>query len=68
MATLPFDSIAIDDVSGEQRLSVEEFLAIPITRRVKWIMEKRLRFFMGGSSVDRGLGLRSLMSAARQQS
>ena len=67
MAALPFDSIAIDDVSGEQRLSIEEFLAVPITTRVRWIMEKRLRFFMGASAIDRGLGLRSLMVAARQQ-
>ena len=67
MAALPFDSIAIDDVSGEQRLSIEEFLAVPITTRVKWIMEKRLRFFRGASVIDRGLGLRSLMVAARQQ-
>ena len=67
MHALPFDSIAIDDVSGEQRLSVEEFLAVPLTTRVKWIMEKRLRFFSGATSVDRGLGLRSLMVAARQQ-
>lgn len=68
MIVLPFDSIAIDDAAGEQRLSIEEFLAIPITTRVKWIMEKRLRFFQGTSAVDRGLGLRSLMVAARQQS
>lgn len=66
MAALPFDSVAIDETSGEQRLSLEEFLAIPLGTRVRWIMEKRLRFFRGGSAVDRGLGLRSLMVAARQ--
>ena len=40
--------------------------AVPLADRVKWIMEKRVTFFRGELLVDRGLGLRTLMMAARQ--
>lgn len=69
MNGLPFDSIVIEDsAAGEQRLTLEEFLAIPLATRVKYIMEKKLRFFLGEALVERALGLRTLMMAARQAS
>lgn len=63
---LPFDSILVDDVPPPRAVTVAEFLAIPLAVRVRLIMEKRLRFFRGEASVELGVGLRSLMNAARR--
>jgi hypothetical protein len=65
--TLPFDMIAIRRAEGEQRVSLAEFLAIVLDERVKLIMEKRVEFFSGEAPIDRGAGLRALMSVARQR-
>jgi len=64
---LPFDMIAIDRAEGPERLSITEFLAIALNERVQLIMEKKLQFFAGDTQIDRGLGLRGLMSMARQR-
>jgi hypothetical protein len=65
--TLPFDMISIARAEGAQSVSLAEFLAMPLDERVRLIMEKRLQFFAGDAPVDRGIGLRGLMSAARQR-
>jgi hypothetical protein len=59
--------IAIDRADGPQRLSITEFLAIELAERVQLIMEKRLQFFAGDTQIDRGVGLRGLMSMARER-
>ena len=67
MVGLMFDTISIPSPNGQRRVSVAEFLSIPLTERVRLIMEKRLEFFDGDAPVERSSGLRGLLAVARQR-
>lgn len=61
--TLPFDRVA-DDVSGDV-LTVEEFLELPLEKRVGLVLQRRLRFFADTVEIARGAALRALNALSR---
>ncbi len=56
-----FDRVIVVRGDGtEQPYSADEFLALPLHERVKHILGREIRFFMGERPVDRAVALRSL--------
>jgi hypothetical protein len=45
---LPFDRVVVGDVT----YSVEEFMQLPLTRRVRYILSREAEFFRGGIRVE----------------
>jgi hypothetical protein len=52
MDELPFNTIVIDSDTVQRRISVEDFLALPLTERVGYILSKSLRFFKDFDEID----------------
>lgn len=50
------DEVEIDG----QRMSIEEFQALPLARRIEEIMKAELVFYRDGSVIDRSAALRAL--------
>jgi len=59
---LPFDTVATGD--GRRR-SVPEFFALPLTQRIKMILDNQLTFFRGQEPIDVHVGLQALMKVKR---
>jgi hypothetical protein len=49
---LPFDRVAVTDGGVVRRMTVEEFLAVPLHKRIPWVLEKRVVFSLHGEAVD----------------
>ena len=61
MERLPFDHIVLAERDGAERhFTVEEFMELPIHERIEHILERRVRFFNGVTSIDPSVALRSL--------
>jgi hypothetical protein len=61
----PFDSVTVHkgtSASG-QSLSVEAFLALPLSTRLRAIFEQRVEFFRNGEHVELEEALRALRSS-----
>lgn len=65
---LAFDRVVVEDDAGSRELSVEQFLEMPLDRRIRLNFERKLRFSRGGAEVPSSEALRSLMAAARAAS
>ena len=61
---MPFDTISLG--GNRQRLSLPEFLALPLDERVRSILARDIEFFRQGQMVDRASALKSLMAAVRK--
>jgi hypothetical protein len=57
---LPFDRVILKSERGEQRLTISEFEAIPLTQRVRAILEKRIEFYLDQARVEQSQALRAL--------
>jgi hypothetical protein len=55
-AELPFDEVKIDN----QVVSVDEFLALPLFKRVRWVLAGDLEFLLHGEAVAQTDALRAL--------
>lgn len=55
-----FDRVDIREKGTVIRMSREEFLAMPLDRRIRVILARDLEFFLGDQPVDRREALRSL--------
>jgi hypothetical protein len=61
MADLPFDAVIVQQDAERIRLTAGEFMSLPLPERVQIILERRIEFRKGPLSVDRSVGLQSLM-------
>ena len=59
----PFDRVVITDVSGSRTLSVEGFLALPLSQRIRLVLDRSVTFFNRDREVDRNLALDGLRKA-----
>ena len=50
---LPFDEVVLTGEDGEQRLSVDAFFELPLSERIRRVIERSVRFLRGGAEVDR---------------
>lgn len=62
MRRLPFDEILVAELDGRRSLTPDEFLAMPLHRRVAWLLERRLSFLSVGKPVDSREALTALRS------
>jgi hypothetical protein len=61
---LPFDTVVLG--SDGRRLTLAEFAALPLDRRIAAILSREIAFLRGDEPVDRGLALKWLMQAPRR--
>lgn len=68
--SLPFDRVVLQLDDGQQELSVDEFLALPVHKRVGYLLSRSLSFYLGKTEVDRREALTRLraMNAPGQAS
>jgi hypothetical protein len=61
LKTPVFDRVTVQHDDGSRRTySAEEFLALPLHDRIRYILARDVEFYRDGTPVDRGLALRSL--------
>ena len=61
MKALVFDRVTIASDDGTRRsYSAQEFLALPLHERVRYILGRDVAFFLGSIPVERGTALRAL--------
>ena len=61
---MPFDMIALG--AERRRVSVLEFLAMPLDERVGFILNRQIEFLRDGKTINRGVALRSLLDAMKK--
>lgn len=61
-----FDAVFVKRDSGLSELSPAEFLALPLTERVRSLLEHKVEFRRAGAPVPATEVLRSLMAAGRR--
>lgn len=57
---LPFNRVTVRSVSGERHYTVHEFERIPLTERVRALLEKRVEFFRDQQPIEQQAALRAL--------
>ncbi len=60
---VPFDRVVITEVSGSRTLSVEGFLALPLSQRIRLVLDRSVTFYSKDREVDRNLALDGLRKA-----
>ena len=60
----PFDTISLG--GHRRRVSLVEFLAIPLDERVGFILNRQIEFLRDGKVVNRSVALKSLLDAAKK--
>jgi hypothetical protein len=60
---VPFDRVVITEVSGTRTLSVEGFLALPLSQRIRLVLDRSVTFYKKDREVDRNLALDGLRKA-----
>ena len=55
-----FDSVLIDDGGGWRPISANDFFAIPLSRRIRHVLERTVSFRLKGVEVDRKDALAAL--------
>jgi hypothetical protein len=65
-ASLPFDSIELRDGDERRVIGVGSFLEIPLTERVRLLLEKRVRFLRRGAEVDVKVALAAIYDTRRR--
>jgi hypothetical protein len=63
---LPFDRVVVTDQQGPTPLAVDGFLALPIHRRVQYVLGGRIEFFSGLTMIDKQVALRALMDLSKR--
>jgi hypothetical protein len=59
-ASLPFNRVIVRTAKGDQHLTVSEFERVPLTERVRALLEKRVEFFRDQQRVEQNDALRAL--------
>lgn len=65
---LPFDTISLTDEDGERTISLENFLRFSLHKRVRLVLERRVRFSSGSSEVNYRVALASLKELSEEES
>jgi len=60
MRSVPFDRITVGVGTARAEYSVDEFLALPLSDRVKSILFGRISFFSNGEPVNTTVALNAL--------
>lgn len=60
MSDLPFDTVV---VAGQRRLTVDEFLGLALSERIRLVLGRKLTFLSNDRPVDTSIALRLLMDA-----
>jgi hypothetical protein len=66
--TLPFDRVVVTIDSSATQLSIAQFLALPLDRRIGYVLARQVQFFLGQTPVDRRAALASLHQQATARS
>ena len=48
-----FDRVVLLDGDAERTMDYDEFMALPLDRRVRWLLQGRPRFFLGSAEIPR---------------
>lgn len=48
----PFDVVVIAEGGGSTSLSPSEFFALPLAKRITYVLKQQASFFVGGQPVD----------------
>lgn len=51
-AKLPFDVVVVAEGDARKNLTPEEFFALPLAERIKYVVSQRASFFAEGRVVD----------------
>ena len=57
---VPFDRVVLLEAGAQRTLSVEQFLALPLSQRIKVVLERQVTFYQDGAEIDRNVALGSL--------
>lgn len=49
---LPFDVVVVAEGDARKNLTPEEFFALPLAERIKFVVQQRASFFAEGRAVD----------------
>lgn len=49
---LPFDAVVVAEGDSKKNLTPEEFFALPLAERIKYVVSQRASFFAEGRAVD----------------
>lgn len=60
MSERPFDTVLLHTEAGVQRLTPEEFVEIPLTVRVRYLLAESLEFYANGKQIPPSEALRRL--------
>ena len=60
---LPFDRVVIVEGDNRTTMAVGVFLAMPLARRVKYVLARAVEFYDGPVLVERRIALASLRDA-----
>ena len=67
MSSLVFDRVVVVRAHVTERLTADQFFAMPLSERVRMLIERTARFYLGDVEVDRAAALASLRrSRARE--
>lgn len=58
--SLPFNRVVVRSARGEQHLTVGEFARVPLTERVRAVLERRVEFFCDQQPIAALDALRAL--------
>ncbi len=64
MDDLPFDTIVVGFGAEQRRMTVREFLELPLTERIGHILGRSITFFNGDTRVDEKKALACLRIAS----
>ncbi len=67
MSSPAFDRIVLLRDGGRDSLTVEQFFALPLHERIRFILQRQIEFFDGPIMVDRGEALRALSGWSKQK-
>jgi hypothetical protein len=59
----PFDRVVIADDQGRRELSKEDFLSLPLSQRIRCVIERTATFYSGSREVDRHRAINGLRRA-----
>jgi hypothetical protein len=58
--TLPFDHVIVGQPDSERSLPASEFLSLSLSRRLRLVIEGRIRFLLGTREIDQSSALQAL--------
>jgi len=63
VSPVPFDRVTVKQGATLSQLSVDAFLALPLSERIRLVLSRAIEFYHGSQPVDRRVALASLRDA-----